>query len=231
LFAELPATHYCCAMLKDLQSLFQKTWGAFRAELGRREPEDEVAELLGMMRREMVDARAALPVLEDAIRSVDQEIERERRALADCDRRAGLAERIGDAETVRIAHEFAERHREHLAVLEKKRAAAVAERDLRTREVRQMSQRYKEADANRFVLLAELRRQRASDTMRETLGGGAFRDFSRMEDSVADSAAYAEALQDLEDDLGPAASDSSPRERVRSLEERLEELKRKMGKG
>lgn len=220
-------------MLKDLQRLFRQTWDSFRTELGRREPEDEVAELLGRMRREMVAARAALPAFEEAIRSAEQALERERRALADCERRAGLAERIGDAETVRVAREFAARHRAHVAVLEQKHAAAVAERDLRRREVQLMSERYREADANRFVLLAELRRQRAAGTVRDALRGedGAFGDFARMAETIDEQAAYADALEELQD-APPTAG--RPRagaaERASSVDVRLEELKRRMGK-
>jgi phage shock protein A len=217
-------------MLKDLQNLFRQTWSSFREELGRREPEDEVAELLGLMRREMVDARAALPEFDDAIRAVDQELERERRSLVDCERRAGLAARISDAETQRIADEFATRHRDHIAVLEQKRAAAVAERELRKREVEEMSRRYKAADTNRFALLAELRRQRAAGAMRDTLTGGAFADFSRMEEVVNESTAYADALQDLDDTTGPAPG-AGPQPSPRNLDQKLEELKRRMGKG
>jgi phage shock protein A len=217
-------------MLKDLQDLFRQTWSSFRTELGRREPEDQVAELLGMMRREMVDARAALPGMDETVAVVEAELARERRALGDCERRATLAERIGDAETVRVAREFADRHREHLAVLEKRRDAAVAERDLARREVQQMSARYKEADANRFALLSELRRRRAAGRIEETIHGGAFGDFARMEEAVDEDAAYVDALGEL-DDLDPPASTSSPEARIRSLEDRLEELKRRMGKG
>jgi phage shock protein A len=215
-------------MLKDLQKLFRETWESFRTEVGRREPEDEVAALLGMMRREMVDARAELPLLDDAVRATEQELERERAALADCERRAGMAERISDAETVRVAREFADRHRAHIEVLEQKRAVAIAERDLRKREIQEMSQRYKAADANRFALLSELRRQRAAGSVRDAVSGGAFDDFARVEESIGDEAAYADALDELADDLPPPPD---PTERIRALELRLEELKRRMGKG
>jgi phage shock protein A len=216
-------------MLKDLQKLFRDTWDAFRTELGRREPEDEVAELLGMMRRELVEARATLPLLEDSIKKIEGELSREQQSLADCERRASLAVRIGDEDTVRVATEFATRHRERLEVLERKRAAALAERDLRVREVQQMTERYKEADANRFVLLAELRRQKAAGTLRDTVQGGAFADFARMEEAVNESVAYAEALEEL-DDAGRAAPGGGESS-VRRVDQRLEELKRKMGKG
>jgi phage shock protein A len=228
LFAEAGARHYRSAMFKDLQKLFRETWGSFREELGRREPEDEVAELLGRMRREMVDARAEVPLLDEAVRGVERELERERRALADCERRAGMAERIGDAETVRVAGEFADRHREHIRVLEQKRLAAIGERDLRAREVQQMSERYKAADANRMALLSEIRRQRARQALDPQ--GGVFADFARMEDAVADDAAQAAAYEDLSSELAGEPPPSDPADRIRALEDRLEELKRRMGK-
>jgi len=216
-------------MLKDLQRLFRDTWSSFREELGRREPEDEIADLLGRMRREMVDARAELPVLDEAIAAVDRELERERRALADCERRATMAERIGDAETVRVAREFADRHREHVAVLAQKRVAAVAERELRGREVGQMSERYRAADANRMGLLAELRRQRARESLNPQ--AGVFADFARMEEAVTDGEATASAYAEMADVLDESPPPEDPAERLRAVEERLADLKRRMGRG
>ncbi len=113
-------------MLDDLKKLFSQSWAAFLDEAQRREPADEVAGLLAAMRREMVDARAALPLYEKNVLAATAELERERRALDDAVRRGGMASRIGDAETVRVAEEFAERHRKRVAVLEEKARAADA---------------------------------------------------------------------------------------------------------
>ena len=220
-------------MLKDLQSIFKNTWASFHRELGRREPEDEVAELLGMMRREMVEARALLPQLDEEIARAQREIEMERRALADAQRRGSLAERIGDAETVCVANEFVGRHTERLRVLEQKLQAALAERELRAREVEEMSSRYKQADAQRFALLAELRRARAHERLHGTAEGAnnPFDAFSRMEEKVQGESAYADALEDLADlDAPPASGAARPQERASEVEERLREMKRRMGK-
>ena len=146
-------------MLDDLKKLFSQSWAAFLDEAQRREPADEVAGLLAAMRREMVDARAALPLYEKNVQAATAELERERRALDDAVRRGGMASRIGDAETVRVAEEFAERHRKRVAVLEEKVRAADAELQLRRNESDEMMKRYKEADANRFILVSELRRR------------------------------------------------------------------------
>ena len=212
-------------MLDDLKHLFAQTWSAFLEEAGRREPEDQVAELLSAMRREMVEARSNLPLYEKNVQGATAELERERRSLDDAVRRGGMAERIGDAETVRVAKEFAERHRQRVAVLEEKLRAAQAELQLRRAESEQMMQRYKEADANRFILVSEIRRRGAHARLDAANGAADPLDpMSRMEDRVATESAYADALDDLADDATPPP----PRP---SVEDQLAELKRRMGQG
>ncbi len=215
-------------MFDDLKNLFSKTWDAFQAEAGRSEPEDQVAELLSAMRREMVEARATVPLLEEAVTSARAALERERRALADVERRRGLAERIADAETVRVADEFAAKHRARIAVLEDKVRAAEAELELRRREVTEMTRQYKDADANRFALLARIRTTRAQGRMGAALGDDAppFADLGRMGETLDERARYAEALDELEDLDAPPPP---PRPTASDMEERLRELKRRMG--
>lgn len=219
-------------MINDLKRLFSRTWDSFLTELSRREPEDEVVGLLGAMRREMVDARATLPVYEEAVRAADAELVRERRALDDAVRRGGLAERINDAETVRIAAEFAERHRKRVAVLEEKVRAARAEHELRATEVQDMMRRYKEADANRFVLLNEVRRARSQQRMGGIAGAQAFHDFDRASDKLETEIAYGEALEELNamDDPTPPPPPPSQTSLHDDVEARLQELKRRMGR-
>jgi phage shock protein A len=219
-------------MLDELKTLFSRTWESFITELGRREPEDQVAGLLSAMRREMVDARATLPLLEEAHRSAAAELARERASIEDADRRGVLAERIGDAETVRVATEFAEKHRRRAAVLEEKVRASRAEHELRTEEVQDMMRRYKEADANRFTLVGELRREGINARMDGAMGRGPGRpgqdtgsldDFDRAASRIEDSAAYADALDELSDDPPPQSPTAD------DVDERLREMKRRMG--
>ncbi|HEX2207801.1 MAG TPA: hypothetical protein VHG93_08960 [Longimicrobium sp.] len=214
-------------MINDLRNLFSTAWDAFLAELGRRDPADHVADLLGGMRREMVQARAQLPLYEDAVRSADAELARERRALDDAMRRGGLAEKIGDAETARIAAEFADRHRRRIAVLEDKVRAARAEQELRAQEVQEMMRRYKEADANRFILLNEVRRAQSQARLDDVAEAQAFDDFGRAAEKIETQMAYDEALQELEDLAGPPPP--PPPSRDDEVEARLQEMKRRMG--
>ncbi|HEX6372656.1 MAG TPA: hypothetical protein VF006_27295 [Longimicrobium sp.] len=214
-------------MINDLKNLFSSAWDAFLVELGRRDPADHVAELLGAMRREMVQARASLPMYDDAVRAADAELARERRALDDAVRRGGLAEKIGDAETVRIAGEFAERHRKRVAVLEDKARAARAEQELRAQEVQDMMRRYKEADANRFVLLNDIRRAQGQARMGDMGEAKAFDDFGRAAEKIETEMAYDAALEELSDLAGPPPPPRPSNED--EVEARLQEMKRRMG--
>lgn len=184
-------------MLKDFSALLGRAWERFREEAGRRDPEDQVAELLSGMRREMVDARALVAELKQNLEGSRREAEREQQRLADCMRRRDLAAQINDAETVRVADEFAAKHRETLAVLQAKVQAADAELQLRTREANEMAGRYREAEQRRFTLLAELRRTHAGARMRAEMQG-LDDDFDRIGEQIDDLAARADAEQDLE---------------------------------
>lgn len=222
---------YLGGMINDLKRLFSRTWDTFVAELGRREPEDDVVGLLGAMRREMVDTRAALPLYEQHQRAAEAELAREQRALDDAVRRGGLAQKIDDAETVRVAAEFAERHRKRVAVLEEKVRAARAERELRVQEADDMMRRYKEADANRFVLLNEVRRARSQQRMGGIAEGEPFSDFDRAAEKMESEIAYGEALDELNGlDSTPPPPPPSQASIHDDVEARLQELKRRMGR-
>lgn len=218
-------------MINDLKRLFSRTWDTFVTELGRRDPEDEVVGLLGAMRREMVDARAALPLYEEHQRAAEAELLREQRALEDAVRRGGLAQKINDAETVRIAAEFAERHRKRVAVLEEKVRVARAEREMRAQEVQDMMHRYKEADGNRFVLLNEVRRARSQQRIDGMMGGQPFDDFDRAAEKMESEIAYGDALDEL-NGLDPTPPPPPPSQTSihDDVEARLQELKRRMGR-
>ena len=211
-------------MFEELNRIFRKSMGAFRSELSRREPEDQVAELLSAMRREWVAARADLPLLAERLERARRELAQERELLAQTERRGKLADGK-DAETVRVAAEFALRHRERIGVLEQKVTAAEAEVELRGREVEEMKRRYTEADSNRFALLAEIKQRQSRARMH--IGAedtaASMDDFGRMEEKISDSQAYLDALDDLSDS-------PPPRPQPPDVDEKLRELKRKLGR-
>ncbi|HET6762128.1 MAG TPA: hypothetical protein VFH27_00615 [Longimicrobiaceae bacterium] len=213
-------------MLDDIKKVFADAWTAFHAEATRQDPEDQVANLLLAMRSEMVAARADLPLYEQTAARAAAELQRERGLLADCLRRQQLADRIGDAETVKVAGEFAAKHAARVTVLEAKSAAAVAEQELRRSEAEEMMRRYKDADTNRFALLAEIRARQAGRTIGGAMGTGSplGDDFDRHASRIDETAAYADAMDELDGNPPPS------RAPVEDVDERLRELKRRMGR-
>jgi len=68
----------------------------------------------------LVELKVAAGVNRDALAAAERELAREQQHLADAERRGRLATEIGDAETGRIADEYAARHRERVGLLERK---------------------------------------------------------------------------------------------------------------
>lgn len=98
----------------------------------------------------LVEAKAAVAAMQDALAATERQLAAERKQLDDAERRGRLAAEIPDPETVRVAEQFAARHRERVVVLEKKLAVQHDELGLARREVEQMT--------------AELRQVRATGT-------------------------------------------------------------------
>jgi hypothetical protein len=68
----------------------------------------------------LVELKVAAGQNRDALATAERELTAERRHLEDAERRGRLAGDIGDAETGRIAGEFAAKHRERVELLERK---------------------------------------------------------------------------------------------------------------
>lgn len=96
------------------------------------------------MERELTSASGALGNLDDEIRRTRRDLGKEREAEQQCRRREALARDVDDAETVRIAVEFAQRHAERAAVLDRKIAVLEDERSLLARDVSAMRERLAE---------------------------------------------------------------------------------------
>jgi hypothetical protein len=87
----------------------------------------------------LVEAKAALAGLHQARDATGRALEAERRALSDAERRGRLAADAGDAETVRVAEDFAGRHRERVSVLERKFSVQADEVAMAEREVEELT--------------------------------------------------------------------------------------------
>lgn len=172
-------------------------------------PEDRRA-VVSRMRDTLVQARVGLEEVRDGVAKTKQRIEVARRELEITRRRKGLAEGIGDAETVRIAAQYEATQAERLDVLERKLVAQEGELSLVEREVGEMT--------------AELRA--VVSGARPTVGPS------------PQAEAEAELDRELAGEAGSGAAeeiDSLGRQRARADREadaarRLEELKRRMGK-
>lgn len=210
--------------------------GALSALENRSDDAENVDELLAGMRQELIEAKAALPRLENGIERLRRSQAEERRRAEDCVRRAGQAKDIGDTETLRLAVEYGERHRERARVYGEKIEAAEAELAMQRRTVSEMTEQLKSAMTHRDVLKVRSRRSRSTGALR---GGGdsAASRFDRMAEDIEDEAARAEAARELDDELGSGGAarfDDLSRGGAGDLdaealaELRLEELKRRM---
>jgi hypothetical protein len=100
------------------------------------------------IRESLVEMRAAVMGLRDALAASERDLAAERRQLEDAARRGRLAEEIGDGETAEVARRFVERHRERAEVLERKVAVQREELALADREMAELSGRLRAAPAS-----------------------------------------------------------------------------------
>ncbi len=128
--------------------MFKRLREALEAALAAATPPPDLREIVSRMREAVIEQKAAVRALRDALGTAERQLAAEREQLATAERRRDLAAGIPDAETVAVAERFIAKHRERTAVLEKKVAAqreelALAERDLAemTAQLRQAAQR------------------------------------------------------------------------------------------
>ena len=101
-------------------------------------PADRGAEA-SAIRDALVEMKAAVMGLREALAASERDLAAERRQLGDAERRGKLAEDIGDTETAGVARRFVDRHRERAAVLERKVAVQQEELALADREMTELS--------------------------------------------------------------------------------------------
>jgi hypothetical protein len=111
-------------------------------------PLEERRATLAAMKATLVRARLALEDMRSGVREARQRLEAEEWELATVRRRKGLAEGIGDTETVAVAERFESLHAERVAVLRRKLAANEEELALAERELSEMGAQFKAALAD-----------------------------------------------------------------------------------
>ncbi|MBA3658444.1 MAG: hypothetical protein H0W67_02485 [Gemmatimonadales bacterium] len=107
-------------------------------------PDDPRARAAGL-REALLEGKAGLTAMRDALETTARELEAERRQLVDAERRGRLASEVPDADTVAVAERFAARHRERIVVLERKLGVQRDELALAEREVEEISAEFRRA--------------------------------------------------------------------------------------
>jgi hypothetical protein len=95
----------------------------------------------------MVETKTAIAGLRDALAATARELAIEQQHLADAERRGKLALEIQDKETAELAEIWTTKHRERVALLERKKGVQVDELTYAERQLEEMSNQYRQAKA------------------------------------------------------------------------------------
>jgi hypothetical protein len=91
----------------------------------------------------LLEAKVGVGAMRDALAATERGLSEERRQLEAAERRGRLAAEVPDPETVQVADQFAGRHRERVAMLEKKSALQREELNLAERDLEQLAREYR----------------------------------------------------------------------------------------
>lgn len=215
-------------MFDNLRRAFREAVANFNRELERDAVPEAVDRLLRGMRREAVDAKAALEALKEQLDDTRRRSGEEARNAGVCERREALARDIGDTDTADVAARYAERHAGRSRVLADKARAIEAEVRLQEAEYAEMLAQIGKARADRDKLAASAGRTRARDSV-----AGAddlFGELDRMAGRIGESEAAAGAGEEIFDDGRRFDEELGASRRREEADARLEELKRRMGR-
>lgn len=190
-------------------SVFKRLREALDAALASATPPEDLYDLAGRMRGALLEARSGLGAMRDAVEKTDRELALARREIETAERRRELAARISDSETVTVADAYIARHRERAVVLERKAVAQREEIALAERDVAEMMGQLEEVTKRRGTIDAD----RSSAEAWASLG----------------RAGVDRPELDAEQEALKARMDRAAREA--DADAKLEELKKRMGKG
>ena len=186
--------------------MFESFRQTLRDLMDRATPPEERRAGLARMKQTLVTARMGLDDLRGAVALTRQRLEAERRELETMRRRKGYAAGINDAETLALAEKYEVHHAERVDVLQRKLDVQGAELAMVEREVGEMTTSLKQA-------------------MLGVPGAPSIEDAAAAEaDAVLDDGSRMASELDA---MGRARARS---EREADAEQRLAELKRRMGK-
>jgi hypothetical protein len=93
---------------------------------------------MSALREALLEAKVGVSTMRSALVKSEEELKREQQQLTDAERRGRLALEVPDQKTVTLAEQFARRHRDRIAVLERKISVQRDELALAEREVEEM---------------------------------------------------------------------------------------------
>ena len=112
--------------------------------LAERTPPADAREQQQALHAALVDAKAGLATMRDALGAAEQSLASERQQLADAERRGRMAAEIGDQETAEVANRFTARHAERVQLLERKVAVQRDELAMAEREYESMREEFQQ---------------------------------------------------------------------------------------
>ena len=127
-------------MFDDWKKAWEQAVSNFERELAHEDGNLSPGQRATTMRRDLAAAQKALDRLQLDLTQTRKEVAAEEEAIQTCERRAAMAERIGDDETVRIAQEFGRRHNDRAGILRRKADVLQEELAMRMEELGQMEQ-------------------------------------------------------------------------------------------
>ena len=190
---------------------------------------DERRSMTQAMRDALVHAKLGLNDLRASLATTNTRLATERAELDTVRRRLGLAAQVNDKETVSIAERFAAQHQERVAMLETKQMVQQQELSLAARDYDEMTAEL------RLILSGVAPGARSGASEVSTAGATKPRsdeaDLAQDVDDIPTSASGGDdALDDPLADLSEAPARRTRAERESDAEQRLAELKRRMGK-
>jgi hypothetical protein len=113
--------------------------------LAEHTPAEDPRSRVSALHAGLLEMKVAVSSLRDGLAAAERSLSVERGQLADAERRGALAAGIPDEETMRVAEQFANRHRERIGVLEAKVSAQRAELELGERDLAQLTAEWRAA--------------------------------------------------------------------------------------
>jgi hypothetical protein len=115
--------------------------------LGRLERAGDARSAAAGLFEAMVETKTAITGINEALAATTRELAVEQQHLADAERRGRLAVEIRDSETAELAEIWTTKHRERVALLERKLAVQRDELAYAERQLEEMSNHYRQARA------------------------------------------------------------------------------------